>query len=79
LYLQDVYDDGIEFVEWFSHLEFRELIKFIEYVKPEETDRINNFKNRIKYHYKWRRQLTSKEVCAFDNNRENEDDEFDID
>lgn len=75
----DSFDHGIDFVEWFAGLDFKELIQFVQYVKPEETEKINYFKRRIRYHYKWRRQMRSKEVCAFDNARDNEDDEFDMD
>lgn len=75
----DGFDEGIEFVEWFAGLDFKELLQFVQYVKPEETEKINYFKRRIRYHYKWRRQMRSKEVCAFDNARDNEDDEFDMD
>jgi hypothetical protein len=57
-------------------IELKELLQLFKYLKPDATEEIIRFRDKIKYHFQWRRTLSSKEVCTFDNNRDNEDDEL---
>jgi len=64
------HDEDSVFLEWVAKLEPKEIIWMLEILAPH---RIPDYKAFIKQQRAWRRTMTNKEVCMFDNMRECED------